>query len=512
MILAQLRETLQLSVLVLLCFAWCPAHAADTGIKEIPLFEASKQAVESFKNQGYKTVCVINVATLEANAPDKKSFPAQTLGAPVKPGSKTVWLDLTKLSLIQPLIDHRIEACKELGFDSIRFAGLNKYHTQDGSPVDEELQKTYNQWLVSRAREHGLSVTKKKTKSGEPGEDTPNDPKKPSPETGTPQDPNTKTSTEAKTTPGGDVVAPTQPKPSPSKALTAPSNPSSASSTNSPAARPSSSIISGNGSAPSNSTAGRGSTWPAQVAAASANTGGWKPDPNSSFDYQLHEPKDYSVQVAMIDLDLFDTPPADIKNLKARGLKVVCYVSAGTGENWRNEKDRFPESVLGNSLPEWPGERWVDIRQMEIVTRVMENRIKLCKDAGFDGIDFDNIDGYENSTGFGLSKDDEIKYASWLAAKAHQYGLAAFQKNAPDLVGMLSSRFDGAVLEECSENGNNFCNQFSPYAAAGKPVLSISYNMHDESMTKFCELSKSLKFMGIGKTKALNKEAKFCPK
>jgi len=52
---------------------------------------------------------------------------------------------------------------------------------------------------------------------------------------------------------------------------------------------------------------------------------------------------DTTVNVEIFDIDLFDVPQSTIDTLHARGSKVICYISAGTWENWRPDGcRRFP--------------------------------------------------------------------------------------------------------------------------------------------------------------------------
>ena len=83
-----------------------------------------------------------------------------------------------------------------------------------------------------------------------------------------------------------------------------------------------------------------------------------------------------------------------IAALHTQGRKVVCYVSVGSWEDWRPDADRFPTSVIGEDYEGWPGENWLDIRQIELLAPVMRARLDLCRVKGFDGIEPDNIDGY----------------------------------------------------------------------------------------------------------------------
>ena len=97
---------------------------------------------------------------------------------------------------------------------------------------------------------------------------------------------------------------------------------------------------------------------------------------------------------------MFDTPPKIVAKLHAMRRRVMCYVDVGTWENWRPDAKEFPKSVLGHPDGHWTGERWLDIRQTAILEPIMARRLDLCKKKGFDGVDPDNLDGYQNRTGF----------------------------------------------------------------------------------------------------------------
>ena len=50
----------------------------------------------------------------------------------------------------------------------------------------------------------------------------------------------------------------------------------------------------------------------------------------------------------------------------------------------------------------WPGERWFDIRRLDVLGSIMRDRIENCRRKGFDAVEPDNVDGYANRTGFPL--------------------------------------------------------------------------------------------------------------
>lgn len=152
---------------------------------------------------------------------------------------------------------------------------------------------------------------------------------------------------------------------------------------------------------------------------------------------------------------------------------AVCYLSAGSWEEWRDDADAFPASLLGNDLGGWPGERYVDLRALDALAPIWEARVESCAAAGFDAIDPDNIDAYAAGSGFPLTADDAAAAFELLAAMAHERGLGIAQKNAPELAARLVAVGDLVVSEQCFED--DFCDLWAPYLDAGKPVLDVEY-------------------------------------
>ena len=149
--------------------------------------------------------------------------------------------------------------------------------------------------------------------------------------------------------------------------------------------------------------------------AAGATEGWWQPPPRTSWQWQLGGLSlDPSPEVEMFDIDLFDTDAATVAALQAQGRKVTCYISVGSWENWRPDADQFPASVIGNDYKGWPGEKWLDIRQIDVLAPLMHARLDLCRAKGFDGVEPDNIDIYPEDTGFELTyKDGLPTTAGW---------------------------------------------------------------------------------------------------
>ncbi|MFY9265255.1 MAG: endo alpha-1,4 polygalactosaminidase, partial [Solirubrobacterales bacterium] len=117
-----------------------------------------------------------------------------------------------------------------------------------------------------------------------------------------------------------------------------------------------------------------------------ATPGYWRPAINTKWQYQLTGTIDQNVNVSFLIVDLFDTDKSVVDSLRAAGKQVGCYFSAGSYENWRPDKGRFPADVRGKSNG-WSGENWLDIRRLDVLGPIMEARIDACKAKGFAAID-----------------------------------------------------------------------------------------------------------------------------
>lgn len=58
---------------------------------------------------------------------------------------------------------------------------------------------------------------------------------------------------------------------------------------------------------------------------------------------------------------IIDADQEEINTLHQQGKAVVCYISIGTVENWRDDADTFPDEAVGNFLEGVEDECWVDI-------------------------------------------------------------------------------------------------------------------------------------------------------
>ena len=205
--------------------------------------------------------------------------------------------------------------------------------------------------------------------------------------------------------------------------------------------------------------------------------GDWyRPEVSTTWQWQLlvqeGETLNTSYDVDVYDIDLFDNDAATIEAIQAAGHQVVCYFSAGSSEDWREDFDQFTDADIGDQLDEWEGENWLDVTS-ENVLSIMLTRLDLAVTKGCDGVEPDNMDGFANDTGFALTANHQLGYNRRIANEAHDRGLMVLLKNDGDQAEDLVAYYDGSLNEEC--HAYEECDQLAPFTAAGKPIFNAEY-------------------------------------
>ena len=172
--------------------------------------------------------------------------------------------------------------------------------------------------------------------------------------------------------------------------------------------------------------------------------------PGTAWQWQLDGRVDAGVDVPVYDIDGFENDAATVARLHRDGRKVICYVNAGAWESFRPDHGDFPASVLGRANG-WEGERWLDIRRLDILRPLMAKRMDICRERGFDAVEPDLLDAYLNDTGFPLTAAHQLAYNRMIARLAHERGLSVGLKNDLPQVPQLVRDFDFAVNEECAQ-------------------------------------------------------------
>jgi Glycoside-hydrolase family GH114 len=195
----------------------------------------------------------------------------------------------------------------------------------------------------------------------------------------------------------------------------------------------------------------------------------------SGFDYQLGGSYSPPSGVSIVTRDSTAKP--------SPGMYNICYIN---GFQTQSEDKKFwlqkhPTLVLRTSGgtpvfdPGWPDEMILDVStpaKRDAIAQVMDGTIDRCRSKGFAAVEFDNLDSYSRSRhAFGLAADQAL--AELLVRHAHADGLAAGQKNTPELDsrGRTQVHFDFAVAEECYRYDE--CAAYTK--AYGARVLDIEY-------------------------------------
>ncbi len=249
---------------------------------------------------------------------------------------------------------------------------------------------------------------------------------------------------------------------------------------------------------------------PAQVTpkfAAASGDGWWKPksDQQLSWYWQLQDEIDTSHDVDIYNIDI-DTPQYVIDRLKARGVKLICYFSVGTVEEFRADAKNFPTQVIGEPYPGYEDERWLDLSNYLKFANVMRSRLDRCATKGFDGIEGDNVDAFNQNiadnegvvrkgTSFGITQQHSLDYVLWLAAESHKRGLAFGLKNAESIAAKVVNQVDWMITENCVVD--HWCAEAAVFVKHNKPVLMAEYIDYLSDFSLACDQARKFGFSAI---------------
>lgn len=237
----------------------------------------------------------------------------------------------------------------------------------------------------------------------------------------------------------------------------------------------------------------------------SATNAWWKPSPGSRMHIQYQGSIKTSSSIKVYNVDLFESSQKFIDDRHKENKKVICYFSAGTYEDWRPDKNQFPSYVKGKNLEDWPGEKWLDVRRVDVLKPIMQKRLDLAVSKKCDAVDPDNVDGYANNSGFSIKSSDQLIYNKMLAEEAHKRNLAIGLKNDLDQVKALEPYFDFAINEECFSY--NECSVLKTFIGKKKPVWGMEYEL---STKKFCKNANKYNFDFQRKHYELDSWSQYC--
>jgi hypothetical protein len=134
---------------------------------DIDGFETEASEVAALHAQGKHVICYIDAGTAEKFRPDYSEFPKSVLGRSNGwPGEK--WLDIRKLSTIEPIMAKRFAMCREKGFDAVEPDNIEAFSNKSGFEITPQQQLVYNEWVAEDVHSLGMAVLQKND-----GEQTP---------------------------------------------------------------------------------------------------------------------------------------------------------------------------------------------------------------------------------------------------------------------------------------------------------------------------------------------------
>jgi len=117
--------------------------------------------VAALHAKGARVICYLSAGSFEKGRSDASSFPASVLGNALEGWPDERWLDVRQLSVLLPIMERRIAACKDKGFDAVEPDNVDGYANSSGFPISSEDQIAYNLAIAELAHRYGLGVALK---------------------------------------------------------------------------------------------------------------------------------------------------------------------------------------------------------------------------------------------------------------------------------------------------------------------------------------------------------------
>lgn len=198
----------------------------------------------------------------------------------------------------------------------------------------------------------------------------------------------------------------------------------------------------------------------------------------TDVDYQLGGNRAVPANVGIVERDRSAAP--------VPGRYNICYVN---GFQTQTSERRFwslhPHLILRNHgrpvIDQGWGEKLLDTRtavKRAKLAAIVGRWVDGCARAGYDAVEFDNLDSFSRSQHL-LTRADNEAMARLLVRRAHRAGLAAGQKNWAEWNGRTVG-YDFAIAEECGRYDE--CGSY--VAHYSDRVLVIEYRAVD--FTKTC--------------------------
>ena len=135
--------------------------SVDATIYDLDVDDTPASTVAALHARGRHVFCYIDAGAWENYRADASRFPAAVLGKAMDGWPDERWLDIRKMSLLAPLLRHRLDTCAAKGFDGVDPDNINGYTNATGFPLKAADQLSFNRWLAEEAHSRHLVVALK---------------------------------------------------------------------------------------------------------------------------------------------------------------------------------------------------------------------------------------------------------------------------------------------------------------------------------------------------------------
>ena len=121
----------------------------------LDLFTTTPEQIGELRARGITVFCYIAAGFWESWRPDADSFPELALGASLTgwPGHR--WVDPDSPA-VDPILQARLDLCRERGFNGVLLAGLDQPAEAAGFAITAEQRRAFQHGLAAAAHDRGL--------------------------------------------------------------------------------------------------------------------------------------------------------------------------------------------------------------------------------------------------------------------------------------------------------------------------------------------------------------------
>ncbi len=136
------------------------SYSHNVAAYDLDGFDTTAAQVRRLHAAGRRVICYVDVGTWERWRPDAGRFPPSVLGnSNGWPGER--WLDIRRLSVLEPIMTARFRMCRRKGFDAIEADNIDGYSNDTGFRLTGGQQLSYDEWVAHEAHALGLAAFQK---------------------------------------------------------------------------------------------------------------------------------------------------------------------------------------------------------------------------------------------------------------------------------------------------------------------------------------------------------------